>query len=167
MKWIWQNLAATESGVFAFVPPYRMEFIGCAQTPPPAFVGTGVLGGFTTYSALALQTANWLAMASWVAAALAVSSLVAASCAPRSACSSDATSPKPMPTEKVRRTRSERQHPSRDCRRRRHRRGVAVRDRLAIASGPPQGFPRRNPGRQHHGLTCPGGADGPRLAAVV
>ncbi|WP_137845276.1 CrcB family protein [Microbacterium sp. 2FI] len=41
-----------------------------------AFLGTGVLGGFTTYSAFAVETAQWAA-APWSAAALAAASLAA------------------------------------------------------------------------------------------
>ena len=40
-----------------------------------AFLGTGVLGGFTTYSALAVQTAGWLATP-WAALALAAASVL-------------------------------------------------------------------------------------------
>jgi len=52
-------------------------WLGQRRARLQAFLGTGVLGGFTTYSALAVQTATWLAMAPWTAAALAVGSLVA------------------------------------------------------------------------------------------
>ncbi|MBW9092449.1 CrcB family protein [Microbacterium jejuense] len=41
-----------------------------------AFLGTGVLGGFTTYSAFAVATAMW-ATAPWLATGLAAASLVA------------------------------------------------------------------------------------------
>jgi CrcB protein len=41
-----------------------------------AFLGTGVLGGFTTYSAFAVETAAWLATP-WLAAGLAAASLLA------------------------------------------------------------------------------------------
>lgn len=41
-----------------------------------AFLGTGVLGGFTTYSAFAVETAVWLATP-WLAAGLAAASLLA------------------------------------------------------------------------------------------
>ena len=41
-----------------------------------AFLGTGVLGGFTTYSAFAVETAVWLATP-WLAGALAAASVVA------------------------------------------------------------------------------------------
>lgn len=41
-----------------------------------AFLGTGVLGGFTTYSAFAVATAVWVATP-WLAAGLAAASLIA------------------------------------------------------------------------------------------
>ena len=41
-----------------------------------AFLGTGVLGGFTTYSAFAVETGLW-ASTPWLAAALAAASLTA------------------------------------------------------------------------------------------
>ena len=41
-----------------------------------AFLGTGVLGGFTTYSAFAVQTALWIS-APWLAIGLAGASLAA------------------------------------------------------------------------------------------
>lgn len=41
-----------------------------------AFVGTGVLGGFTTYSAFAVQTAVLLGAVPWAGAALAVISVL-------------------------------------------------------------------------------------------
>ncbi len=41
-----------------------------------AFLGTGVLGGFTTYSAFAVETAVWLATP-WLAAGLAAASVLA------------------------------------------------------------------------------------------
>lgn len=41
-----------------------------------AFLGTGILGGFTTYSAFAVATAVWVA-APWLAAGLAAASVVA------------------------------------------------------------------------------------------
>ena len=41
-----------------------------------AFLGTGVLGGFTTYSAFAVETALWLTTP-WLAATLAAASVLA------------------------------------------------------------------------------------------
>ncbi|GAA5201299.1 CrcB family protein [Microbacterium jejuense] len=41
-----------------------------------AFLGTGVMGGFTTYSAFAVSTALWLSTP-WLAAGLAAASLLA------------------------------------------------------------------------------------------
>jgi fluoride exporter len=41
-----------------------------------AFVGTGVLGGFTTYSAFAVQSAVLLAAAPWAGGALAIVSVL-------------------------------------------------------------------------------------------
>ncbi|MGN8553790.1 UNVERIFIED_CONTAM: CrcB family protein [Microbacterium sp. SLM126] len=41
-----------------------------------AFLGTGVLGGFTTYSAFAVETAVWLSTP-WLAAGLAAASVLA------------------------------------------------------------------------------------------
>lgn len=41
-----------------------------------AFLGTGVLGGFTTYSAFAVQTVTAGALAAWVPVALAVVSVL-------------------------------------------------------------------------------------------
>jgi CrcB protein len=41
-----------------------------------AFLGTGILGGFTTYSAFAVATAVWVA-SPWLAAGLAAASVVA------------------------------------------------------------------------------------------
>lgn len=41
-----------------------------------AFLGTGALGGFTTYSAFAVETAVWLSTP-WLAAGLAVASVLA------------------------------------------------------------------------------------------
>lgn len=44
-----------------------------------AFLGTGILGGFTTYSAFAVETVVWLTTP-WLAAALAAASVLAGLC---------------------------------------------------------------------------------------
>lgn len=49
--------------------------LGDRHSRARAFLGTGVLGGFTTYSAFAVQTALWLATP-WLAVGLAAASLL-------------------------------------------------------------------------------------------
>lgn len=71
----WLTLLINASGTLLL--GVLVGWLGQRRARLQAFLGTGVLGGFTTYSALAVQTATWLAMAPWTAAALAVGSLVA------------------------------------------------------------------------------------------
>ena len=50
--------------------------IGDRRPHARAFLGTGLLGGFTTYSAFAVETALWLTTP-WLAAGLAAASVIA------------------------------------------------------------------------------------------
>jgi fluoride exporter len=61
----------------AFALGLVVGVLGSRHPTARAFLGTGVLGGFTTYSAFAVQTATVGAAAVWVPFALAAVSVVA------------------------------------------------------------------------------------------
>jgi fluoride exporter len=70
----WVTLAINAVG--SFVLGVVVGALGDRRPHARAFLGTGVLGGFTTYSAFAVDTALWLG-APWSAAGVAGASVVA------------------------------------------------------------------------------------------
>lgn len=70
----WATLGVNAAGSFAL--GLVVGALGDNRPHLRAFLGTGLLGGFTTYSAFAVETALWLATP-WSAAGLAAASVVA------------------------------------------------------------------------------------------
>jgi CrcB protein len=70
----WATLAINAVGSFALGAV--VGALGDGRPHLRAFLGTGVLGGFTTYSAFAVETAMWLSTP-WLAAGLAAASVLA------------------------------------------------------------------------------------------
>ncbi len=70
----WVTLAINVVG--AFLLGVVVGTLGDRHPHARAFLGTGMLGGFTTYSALAVETALWFGQP-WMAAGLAAASVVA------------------------------------------------------------------------------------------
>lgn len=64
------------NGVGSFALGVVVGALGDGRPHLRAFLGTGVLGGFTTYSAFAVETAVWLSTP-WLAAGLAAASVIA------------------------------------------------------------------------------------------
>jgi fluoride exporter len=87
LVWPWQGTDASSLAVptvtlvinlvGAFALGLVVGVLGPRHLTARAFLGTGVLGGFTTYSAFAVQTATVGSVAVWVPVALAVVSVVA------------------------------------------------------------------------------------------
>lgn len=71
----WVTLAINASG--SFLLGILVGWLGHSRARVRAFLGTGVLGGFTTYSALAVQTVTWITTAPLLAGLLVVGSLIA------------------------------------------------------------------------------------------
>lgn len=70
----WLTLAI--NGVGSFLLGIVVGSLGERHPHARAFLGTGMLGGFTTYSALAVETALWLTTP-WLAVGLAAASVTA------------------------------------------------------------------------------------------
>ncbi|MCP2638500.1 CrcB family protein [Microbacterium sp. HD4P20] len=70
----WVTLAVNAAG--SLLLGIVVGWLDDRHPPTRAFLGTGVLGGFTTYSAFAVQTALWIS-APWLAIGLAGASLAA------------------------------------------------------------------------------------------
>lgn len=70
----WVTLAVNATG--SFLLGVVVGALGDRRPHARAFLGAGVLGGFTTYSALAVETALWLSTP-WLAVALAAASVSA------------------------------------------------------------------------------------------
>ncbi|WP_127473720.1 fluoride efflux transporter FluC [Microbacterium sulfonylureivorans] len=70
----WVTLAV--NGIGSFLLGLVVGALDGRRTHARAFLGTGVLGGFTTYSAFAVDTALWLTTP-WLAVALAAASVTA------------------------------------------------------------------------------------------
>lgn len=71
VPWITLGINAVGSFLLGVV----VGALGDRRPHARAFLGTGVLGGFTTYSAFAVETAVWLATP-WLALGLAAASIV-------------------------------------------------------------------------------------------
>lgn len=67
--------------VGSFVLGIVIGWLGDRHPLTRAFIGTGVLGGFTTYSAFAVQTVVLLGVAVWAGIALAALSVLLGLCA--------------------------------------------------------------------------------------
>ncbi|MFE7845421.1 fluoride efflux transporter FluC [Microbacterium sp. NPDC057407] len=70
----WATLGVNAAGSFAL--GLVVGALGDSRPHVRAFLGTGVLGGFTTYSAFAVETALWLSTP-WLALGLAAASVAA------------------------------------------------------------------------------------------
>ena len=70
----WTTLAINVAG--SFLLGVVVGWLDDRRPLARAFLGTGVLGGFTTYSAFAVATALWIATP-WLAAGLAAASVIA------------------------------------------------------------------------------------------
>lgn len=70
----WATLAINAAG--SFLLGIVVGALGDRRTHARAFLGTGLLGGFTTYSAFAVETALWLGTP-WLAVGLAGASVLA------------------------------------------------------------------------------------------
>jgi CrcB protein len=69
----WATLAVNVAGSFALA--VVVAVLGDRHLHARAFLGTGVLGGFTTYSAFAVEAALWL-RTPWLAVALGAASVL-------------------------------------------------------------------------------------------
>jgi fluoride exporter len=86
LVWPWQGTDASSLAVptvtlvinlvGAFALGLVVGVLGPRHPTARAFLGTGVLGGFTTYSAFAVQTATVGAVAGWIPIALGVVSVL-------------------------------------------------------------------------------------------
>jgi CrcB protein len=70
----WVTLAVNAAG--SLLLGIVVGWLDDRHPPTRAFLGTGVLGGFTTYSAFAVETALWISTP-WLAIGLAAASLAA------------------------------------------------------------------------------------------